>query len=78
MLRADSGIQTVLCRRSSHLRESTSLGAPAVPVTLVRAIAGLAAAHQLTSVPAAMVMAITGAIAPKAAAAHANGSPAHA
>lgn len=78
MLRADSGIQPVLCRRSSHLREFTNLGAPAVPVTLVRAIAALAAVHQLTSAPAATVMEITGVIVLKAAAARANASPAHA
>ena len=77
-MRADSGIQTVLCRRSSHLRESISLGAPAVPVTLVKVTVAPAVVHQLTSAPAATAMAIIGAIALKAAAARANGSPVHA
>ena len=77
MLRADSGIQRALCRRSSHLREFTNLGAPAVPVTVVRATAALAAVHRLTSAPAAMVMAITGATVLKAAVARANAFPVH-
>lgn len=78
MLRADYGIQTVLCRRSSHLRESISLGAPAVPVTLVRATAAPVVVRQLTSAPAATVMATTGVIVLKDAAARANVSLVHA
>ncbi len=52
-----------------------SLGAPAVPVTLMMATAAPVGVRQLTSAPAATAMATTGVIAPRDAAARANASP---